>query len=181
MKFSFTPQRIPEVLLVGYEKAGDERGFFSETYRADAFTAAGIPPLVQDNHSRSRQGVLRGLHFQKSPHVLGKLVRCARGCIFDVAVDLRQRSPTYGQWVGAELGEDSRTMLWIPVGFAHGFCTLTDVAEVLYRQTDYYAPELERSIRWNDPAIGIRWPVAAPVLSGRDAAAPSLADVDNEF
>jgi dTDP-4-dehydrorhamnose 3,5-epimerase len=181
MNFTFAPQQIPEVLLVGFDKAGDERGFFSETYRSDAFAAAGIPPLVQDNHSRSRQGVLRGLHYQKAPHVLGKLVRCIRGRIFDVAVDLRRNSESFGRWVGAELGEDSRTMLWVPSGFAHGFCTLSDVAEVLYRQTDYYAPALERSIRWNDPTIAVDWPVREPVLSARDAAAPLLGDAEIDF
>ena len=180
-RFRFVPQRVPAVLLVEHKRFGDARGFFTETYRASEFTEAGIPPFVQENHSRSAKGVLRGLHYQVDPAAIGKLVRCLRGRIFDVAVDIRQGSPTYGQWVGAELTEDSSTMLWVPVGFAHGFCALTDTADVAYRQTGYWSPEHERSVRWNDPAIGITWPIDAPTLSPKDAAAPLLAEASNTF
>ncbi len=177
MEFTFVAQRLPEVLVIEHQRIGDERGFFAETFRADLFAAHGLGAFVQDNHSRSRRGVLRGLHYQIAPKLLGKLVRCPRGSIFDVAVDVRRASATFGQWVGAELSEENRRMLWVPPGFAHGFCTLSDVAEVLYRQTDYYAPELERTIRWDDPTIAVRWPIAAPILSARDATAPLLAEV----
>ncbi len=180
-EFRFALQRIPEVVLVEHQRFGDERGFFAETFRAQEFAKAGLPPFVQENHSRSARGVLRGLHYQKAPHPLAKLVRCVRGRVFDVAVDIRKGSPTYAQWVGVELAEERPLMLYIPVGFAHGFCALTEGAEIVYKQTDYYAPDADRSIRWNDPAIGVEWPVDEPLLSGKDAQAPLLADADNGF
>jgi len=159
----------------------DERGFFSETYRRSWHEAAGIPAqelFVQDNHSRSVRGVVRGLHFQVGAGV-AKLVRCARGRILDVGVDLRRGSPTYGRWAGVELDDESMRELYVPVGFAHGFCVLSDVADVVYKQTAYYDAALERAIAWDDPEIGVRWPLPAAQLtvSERDAAAPRLREI----
>lgn len=175
----FTRLAIPDVLLIEPRVFGDQRGFFFESYRRDAFAAAcGIDPLfVQDNHSRSQQGVLRGLHYQLPPQAQGKLVRVIAGEVFDVAVDLRLDSPTFGAWVGEVLSAENRRQLWIPPGFAHGFLTLSASAEFIYKATDYYAPELERCIRWDDAAIGIAWPLGggAPELSAKDASAPDLA------
>lgn len=175
------PTRLPEVLLITPRVHGDARGFFQETWHRERFAAAGIDQaFVQDNHSHSGQGVLRGLHFQiRQPQ--GKLVRVSRGAVFDVAVDMRRSSPRFGQWVGAELTADNHRMLWVPAGFAHGFLTLSDDTDFLYKCTDYYAPEHERSVRWDDPHIGIEWPLPggmAPQLSARDAAAPLLADAE---
>jgi len=163
----------------------DERGFFCETYRHEWHAHAGIPPdelFIQDNHSRSTRGVVRGLHFQVGAGV-AKLVRCARGRIFDVAVDLRRGSPTYGRWEGVELDEHSMRELYVPVGFAHGFCVLSDVADVLYKQSAYYDPEVERGIAWDDPEIGIAWPLPTEQLtvSERDAAAPRLSEIADEL
>jgi dTDP-4-dehydrorhamnose 3,5-epimerase len=173
--------------LVAIEPAvhGDERGFFAETYRREWHAEMGIAPeehFVQDNHSRSRRGVVRGMHFHVGDGV-AKLVRCARGQIFDVAVDLRRGSPTYGQWEGVELDEQRMRALYVPVGFAHGFCVLSDVADVLYKQTAYYDPDVERGIAWNDPEIGIRWPLPVDelIVSERDAAAPSLREIAGEL
>ena len=147
-----------------------------ETYRADAFLQAGIrATFVQDNHSRSAKGVLRGLHYQE-PHAQGKLARCTNGAIFDVAVDVRKGSPHFGKWFGVELSEQNKKLFWIPPGFAHGFCALTDTADLVYKCTEFYSPESDRSILWNDPDIGITWPVRDPVLSAKDANAPRLKD-----
>jgi len=161
---------------------GDARGFFFESFNQKAFNeATGTNhAFVQDNHSRSSRGVLRGLHYQiQQPQ--GKLVRVARGAVFDVAVDIRKSSPTFGQWVGAELSEDNQHQLWVPPGFAHGFLVLSESADFLYKTTDYYAPQHERSIAWNDPSIGISWPALAqgqqPLLSAKDSAAPLLASL----
>ena len=163
------------VLLIEPRVFSDDRGFFLETWNAPRFAEAGIPQsFVQDNQSRSKQGVLRGLHYQE-PDPQGKLVRCTRGAIFDVAVDIRSGSPTFGRWFGARLDEDNLNMLWIPSGFAHGFCALTDDTDVLYKCTALYDPQKENSILWNDPEIGIDWPVPTPLLSAKDAAAPRLA------
>lgn len=175
------PQRIPEVLLVTPKKFGDARGFFSELYRAEALAEYDVPPMLQHNLSRSAKGVLRGLHYQLSDSPLGKLVRCVAGVIFDVAVDIRRGSPTYGQWVGAELDAESLRALYVPPGFAHGFCCLSDTADVLYMQTGYYAPDRERGIRWNDPTVAVQWPIEAPTLSERDQKAPLLGDAENDF
>lgn len=172
---------IPEVLLLTPRVFGDERGFFFESFSARRFgELAGVSAtFVQDNHSKSARGVLRGLHYQLPPHAQGKLVRVTEGEVFDVAVDIRRSSPNFGRWVGARLSASNHHQLWIPPGFAHGFLTLTATAEFLYKTTDYYAPESERSIRWDDPAIAIDWPIwSAPILATRDAAAPSLADVE---
>ena len=173
---------IPEVVLIEPKVFGDARGFFFESFNQKAFNeATGTNhQFVQDNHSRSSRGVLRGLHYQiQQPQ--GKLVRVARGAVFDVAVDIRKSSPTFGQWVGAELSEDNQHQLWVPPGFAHGFLVLSESADFLYKTTDYYAPQHERSIAWNDPSIGISWPALAqgqqPLLSAKDSAAPLLASL----
>ena len=179
-----TPTALPEVLLVEPRIFGDARGFFFESWNAKAFAAAGIDAaFVQDNQSRSGRGTLRGLHFQvRRPQ--GKLVRVIAGAAFDVAVDIRRSSPGFGKWVGVELSADNRKMLWVPPGFAHGFLALSDGCEFFYKATDYYAPEHERSIRWNDPALAIDWPLAGlgdgvvPVLSQKDASAPGFADAE---
>jgi dTDP-4-dehydrorhamnose 3,5-epimerase len=169
----FQRTRIPDVVLVRPRVFGDERGFFLESWQEKKFAAAGIDArFVQDNHSRSARHTLRGLHYQFK-QVQGKLVRVTRGAAFDVAVDIRRSSPTFGQWVGVELSAANRDMLWVPAGFAHGFIALEDDTEFLYKCTDYYAPELERSIAWNDPDLAIPWPLKAgetPILSAKDAA-----------
>ncbi|MBN1667527.1 MAG: dTDP-4-dehydrorhamnose 3,5-epimerase [Anaerolineales bacterium] len=177
----FIATQIPDVVRIEPKIFGDQRGFFVETYQLPRFVAAGIAqPFVQDNHSGSRQGILRGLHYQiRQPQ--GKLVRASVGEIFDVAVDLRRHSPTFGQWVGATLSAENKHQLWVPPGFAHGYYVLSDWAEVVYKVTDYYAPEWERTIRWNDPAIGIDWPLVAgqdPVLSAKDARGCLLAQAE---
>ena len=166
---------------------GDERGFFTETYRLRRHwhELGGIPAeeqFVQDNHSRSTRGVVRGMHFQVGAGV-AKLVRCARGRILDVAVDLRRGSPTYGRWEGVELDDESMRELYVPVGFAHGFCVLSDVADVIYKQTAYYDPEVERGIAYDDPDVGIEWPLPASelIVSERDAAAPRLSEIADEL
>ena len=176
---------IPEVVLIEPKVFGDARGFFFESFNQKAFNeATGTNhAFVQDNHSRSSRGVLRGLHYQIQ-QAQGKLVRVARGAVFDVAVDIRRSSPTFGQWVGAELTEDNQHQLWVPPGFAHGFVVLSESADFLYKTTDYYAPQHERSIAWNDPSIGISWPALAqgqqPLLSAKDSAAPLLASLGAE-
>ncbi|CAN5286189.1 dTDP-4-dehydrorhamnose 3,5-epimerase [soil metagenome] len=176
---------IPEVLLITPTRHGDARGWFSETFRQSALTEAGCPvQFVQDNHVRSTtKGVLRGLHFQRSPRAQDKLLRVIQGAIFDVAVDIRLNSPTFGQWVGAELSAENGVQLLVPKGFAHGYLTLTDECEVLYKVSDYYAPETEGTLLWSDPDIGVAWPLPAAEIStnARDAAAPSLADFQSPF
>lgn len=167
-----TPQTIPDVLLIEPKVFGDERGFFFESFNQQRFNAAtGLDlQFVQDNHSKSAKGVLRGLHYQLPPKAQGKLVRVVAGEVFDVAVDIRKNSPTFGQWVGEILSGDNKRQLWIPPGLAHGFVVLSDSAEFLYKTTDYYAPEMERCIRWDDPDLAIDWPIGGePVLSGKDA------------
>ena len=171
---------IPDVVLIAPKVFGDARGFFFESFNQKAFNeATGTNhAFVQDNHSRSSQGVLRGLHYQiQQPQ--GKLVRVARGRVWDVAVDIRKSSPTFGQWVGAELSEDNQHQLWVPPGFAHGFVVLSESADFLYKTTDYYAPEHERCIAWNDPQLAIRWPYEAePRLSAKDAQGLMLAQAE---
>jgi dTDP-4-dehydrorhamnose 3,5-epimerase len=165
------PTPIPEVLIIEPKVFGDDRGFFFESYNERAFTdAAGKQwSFVQDNHSRSRRGVLRGLHYQMPPHAQGKLVRVVAGEVFDVAVDIRRSSPTFGTWVGVELSAENRRQLWVPPGFAHGFLVTSEVADFVYKTTDYYAPAAERSLLWCDPQIGIRWPMQGePKMSGKD-------------
>lgn len=175
-----TPTAIPEVLIAQPNVFGDARGFFYESFNQKAFNqATGLNvSFVQDNHSRSDKGVLRGLHYQIH-QTQGKLVRVARGAVFDVAVDIRKSSPTFGQWVGVELTEENHRQLWVPPGFAHGFVVLSDSTDFLYKATDYYAPEFERCIAWNDPAIGIQWPIdVEPRVSAKDKAALSLAQAE---
>jgi dTDP-4-dehydrorhamnose 3,5-epimerase len=176
-----TATALPEVLLLEPKVFGDERGFFFESWNQRAFNAAAGSEIefVQDNHSRSRQGILRGLHFQRPPHAQGKLVRVVAGSVFDVAVDIRRESPNHGRWVGYELSATNHRQLWIPPGFAHGFIVLSDTADFLYKTSDYYAPSAEGCVRWDDPAIGIDWPVlpVPPTLAARDRDAPLLADV----
>lgn len=184
MPFQFKPMdAIPDVVVIEPRAFGDDRGWFMETYKRSEFEANGIrAEFRQDNHSRSTaKGVLRGLHYQKDPAAQGKLVRCLVGAIYDVAVDVRKGSLTYGRWAAAELSAEDRKMLWVPPGFAHGFCTLTDVSEVVYKATAEYSAPHDRGIRWNDPAIGVTWPVKSPMLSPKDAQAPLLADADNNF
>lgn len=170
------------VLILETKVFGDARGFFMESYNQRDFAAAtGLNlDFVQDNHSRSRRGVLRGLHYQiKRPQ--GKLVRVVRGAVFDVAVDIRRSSPTFGRWAGVELSEDNQRQFWIPPGFAHGFLVLSESADFLYKASDWYAPEHERGIAWNDPAIGVEWPLDAigePLLSDKDRAAPPLTQAE---
>ncbi|KAA3652766.1 MAG: dTDP-4-dehydrorhamnose 3,5-epimerase [Proteobacteria bacterium] len=175
-----TATDLPDVLIIEPKVFGDARGFFFESFNARAFAeATGVDlPFVQDNHSRSAQGVLRGLHYQiQQPQ--GKLVRVVRGAVFDVAVDVRRSSPHFGRWVGVELSEDNHRQLWVPPGFAHGFLVLSASADFLYKTTDYYAPEHERSVLWNDPAIGIDWPLPGePLLSGKDRAGVLLKDAE---
>lgn len=173
-----TPTRIPDVMVVEPKVFGDARGFFYESFNQAAFNAATGTAFtfVQDNHSRSSQGVLRGLHYQLPPHAQGKLVRVVRGAVWDVAVDIRQGSPTFGQWVGQELTEDNHKQFWIPPGFAHGFVVLSKSADFLYKTTNYYAPQSDRGIAWNDPDLDIAWPNLGMdfVLSDKDRQQPAL-------
>jgi dTDP-4-dehydrorhamnose 3,5-epimerase len=174
-----TPTEIPDVLEIAPRVFGDDRGHFFESWNRRAFAAAGLPAdFVQDNHSRSRRGVLRGLHYQVE-HAQGKLVRVVAGEVYDVAVDLRRGSPTFGRSMGRALSAANKRMLWVPPGFAHGFLVLSEEAEFLYKTTDYWYPEHERTLLWNDPALGIAWPLAGPpVLAAKDAAGRLLADAD---
>ncbi len=174
------PTSIPDVIILEPKVFGDSRGFFFESFNQQAFNnLTGLDvQFVQDNHSRSAKGVLRGLHYQiQQPQ--GKLVRVTQGAVFDVAVDIRQSSPTFGQWEGVELSADNHRQLWVPAGFAHGFVVLSESADFLYKTTDYYAPEFERCIAWNDPAIGIDWQFAGdPLLSGKDQQGSSLKNAE---
>jgi dTDP-4-dehydrorhamnose 3,5-epimerase len=172
---------IPGVLIVEPDVHADERGFFLETYQADRYKAHGIPgPFVQDNHSRSAAGTLRGLHLQLA-RPQGKLIRVIEGEIFDVAVDVRRGSPTFGQWVGVALTADSFQQIYVPAGFAHGFAVVSPVAQVEYKTTDFYDPAGELGIAWNDAALGIAWPITRPILSARDARHPTLSDVTSRL
>ncbi len=182
----FTPSIIPDVILIEPAVFGDHRGFFMETWQRKTFAENGIDyDFVQDNHSKSSQGILRGLHYQiEQPQ--GKLVRVVEGCVFDVAVDMRESSATFGQWVGYELSAENKKLLWVPPGFAHGFYVMSESAEFVYKCTDYYAPEHERSVLWNDAKLGIDWPLirnkddnnTAPTLSEKDADAPTFANAE---
>ena len=175
------PTKIPDVKIIEPKVFGDDRGYFLETWSAKAFAQEGLDwPFVQDNHSRSRKNVLRGLHYQLK-QTQGKLVRVVTGAVFDVAVDIRRTSPTFGHWVGVELSEDNHHMLWIPPGFAHGFLTLSDTADLTYKCTDFYAAPHERAIVWNDASLAIDWPLAmgeTPLVSPKDAAGMTLEQAD---
>ena len=174
-----TPTALPEVLVISPRVFGDDRGFFFESWNARTFAAAGVDAaFVQDNHSRSSRGVLRGLHYQIE-HAQGKLVRAVNGEVFDVVVDLRKSSPNFGRWVGVTLSADNNKMLWIPGGFAHGFLTMSETADFLYKTTDYWYPQHERTLLWNDPALGIEWPLdVAPKVAPKDATGTALAKAD---
>ena len=172
-----TETRLPGVLIIEPKVFGDHRGFFKETFQTERYAELGIDlPFVQDNHSRSQKGVLRGLHFQIN-RPQGKLVSCSRGAVYDVAVDVNPSSSTFGQYVGVELTEDNHTQLWIPPGYAHGFCVLSDVADFQYKCTDLYYPDDEGGIIWNDPEVGIEWPIRNPLLSEKDLKLSSLREV----
>lgn len=173
--------RIDGLVLLEPAVHGDERGFLVETFSAAAWREQGVDTeFVQDNHSRSGRGILRGLHFQTTPGQ-AKLVRCARGRIFDAAVDLRRGSPTYGEWEGHELDDEIHRQLFLPVGFAHGFCVLSDLADVNYKVSSYYDPETEQGIAWDDPDVGVEWPLSDPQTSERDRSAPRLAEIAAEL
>ncbi len=175
-----TPTQLPEVLILEPAVFGDERGFFMESYNARTFRdATGVDTqFVQDNHSRSARNVLRGLHYQVV-RPQGKLVRVASGSVFDVAVDLRRSSPRFGKWAGAELSAENKRQMWIPPGFAHGFLVLSDYADFLYKTTDYWIKEYDRALRWDDPAVGVQWPLGGePVLAAKDINAPGLAEAE---
>ena len=180
-----TPARIeteiPDLVLLEATAHGDERGFLVESFREDRWRDLGIDvAFVQENHSRSDKGILRGLHFQTRPGQ-AKLVRCVRGAIWDVAVDLRRDSPTYKRWEGVELSDENHRQLFVPAGFGHGFCVLSDVADVAYKLSSYYDPETEAGIRWDDPDVGVEWPISDPQLSERDQEAPALAAVEADL
>jgi dTDP-4-dehydrorhamnose 3,5-epimerase len=182
MSFQFERLAIPDVILVRPTRRSDHRGYFEETYRRSAFAEAGIEAdFVQDNFARSSRNVLRGLHYQLPPAAQAKLVSVAAGRIFDVAVDLRATSPTFARWVGSELDAKSRTLLWIPEGFAHGYVVLSETADVMYKVTAEYDASLDRGIRWDDPAIAIDWPVADPIVSDKDRAQPTLEAAEKAF
>ena len=176
------PTNIPGLLVLEPTMHGDSRGWFQETYRQNVLADLGVADnFVQDNHSRSAKGVLRGLHFQVGDHPQAKLIRCARGAVVDVAVDLRRGSPTYGNWEAWQLDDERGLQMYIPVGFAHGFVVLSDVADVVYRCSDYYDPAGDSGIRFDDPDVGVEWPGAPHSVSDRDAAAPLLADIADQL
>ena len=182
MPFTFKKLSIPVVVLIEPKVFEDNRGFFMENYKYSEFSDFGIKDnFTQDNHSKSVKGVLRGLHFQMLPKAQAKLVRCIKGEIFDVAVDIRKGSPTFGKWVGEILSEENKKMLYIPIGFAHAFCVLSDEAEINYKSSDEYSQENERAIAWNDPTININWPIKNPIVSEKDAKNDSLDEVENNF
>jgi dTDP-4-dehydrorhamnose 3,5-epimerase len=182
MPFSFNRLKIPEVILIKPKVFSDDRGFFIETYKMPDFIDAGITDsFVQDNHSRSVKGALRGLHYQNPPCAQGKLIRVVKGRIFDVAVDIRKGSPTYGRWVGEVLSEENRSMLYIPEGFAHGFCILSQVADVIYKASGVYSPQAEAGIIWNDKDLNIEWPIKSPIVSKKDSGWPSFRDAVIKF
>lgn len=182
MPFRFMPAVVPDVIIIEPRVFPDERGFFMETYKRSEFAAHGIDEtFVQGNQSKSLRGTLRGLHYQRNPKAQGKLVRALSGTIYDVAVDLRHGSPTYGQWLGVVLSAENKQMLYVPIGFAHGFCVTSDEAEVCYMTTAEYAPELEAGVIWSDPDLAIDWPIGEPELSARDRAWPPFRQAENNF
>jgi dTDP-4-dehydrorhamnose 3,5-epimerase len=182
MPFTFTRSSIPEVLIIDPHVFTDDRGFFMETYKRSEFATVGIPGVFsQCNHSTSSRGILRGLHFQNPPKAQGKLIRAIGGEIYDVAVDIRRGSPSFGRWTAVTLSAKSKRMLYVPAGFAHGFCVISDDAEVEYMTTEEYAPDLEAGIIWSDADLAIEWPIAEPILSARDRAWPRFNRVESKF
>ncbi len=182
MPFEFEKLGIPEVILIKPKVFSDQRGFYMETYKASDFKKNGIPDnFIQDNHSKSKKGIIRGLHYQTDPKAQGKLIRVVKGSVFDVAVDLRKNSPYYGKWISAVLSADNKNMLWIPPGFAHGFLSLEEDSELLYKTTEEYSPEHEAGIKWNDPDISIEWPKIKHKVSEKDSKLPSFKDAKNNF
>ena len=182
MPFNFKRLKIPDVILVEPQVFPDERGFFTETFKESIFKENGINTrFVQDNYSHSIKGTLRGLHYQKNPKAQAKLVIATRGEIFDVVVDIREGSATYGKWIGEILSEQNHKLLYVPEGFAHGFCVLNDEADVLYKVNNEYSPETDRGLLWNDPAVGIKWPIEKPIISKKDQQQPLLEKIDNNF
>lgn len=184
MPFQFVETPIPDLMMVMPRVFADDRGFFMESYKASDFISTGIKEqFVQDNHSRSQKNVIRGLHFQRSPHRQGKLVRCISGTVWDVAVDLRRNSSTYGKWYGIELSDENKTMLYLPPGFAHGFAVLSETAEFVYKVTAEYAPESDGGIAWNDPTLGIQWPIAPEdaLVSEKDNQLPTLKELEEPY
>ena len=180
--FTFKKLEIPDVILIEAKSFPDDRGYFKETYKKSIFYENGINTIfVQDNFSHSSKGALRGLHYQKDPMAQAKLVNVTQGEIFDVAVDIRKNSPTYGKWVGEILSQKNHKMLYVPEGFAHGFLTLSEKVDVLYKVNNEYSPENDRGIIWNDPQIGISWPIESPILSEKDTKQPLLQNADNDF
>lgn len=182
MPFTFTKTKIEDVILIEPHIFGDARGFFMEAYKKSDFMSAGITEnYIQDNHSKSTKGVLRGLHYQLNPQAQAKIVRCPRGKIFDVAVDIRKNSKTFGKWVGYELSEENKNMLYIPAGFAHGFVVLSQEAELMYKVSTEYSPVLDRGVRWDDPDINIHWGINfEPLVSEKDSKQPFLKDIKSE-
>jgi len=182
MPFSFTKTHIPGVMVIEYKKFDDNRGFFMETFQSSEFADHGIAlPFVQDNYSHSVRGVLRGLHYQKNPFAQGKLVLVLKGSVFDVGVDIRQGSPTYGEWIGETLSAENQKMLYLPPGMAHGFCVLSEEVDFFYKVTADYTPEMDRGFIWSDPEIGVTWPISDPILSEKDKNLPSLTAADNNY
>jgi dTDP-4-dehydrorhamnose 3,5-epimerase len=182
MPFLFRPLEIPDLILITPDLFRDARGVFSETFKRSVFKRNGIvSDFVQENYSISKKGVVRGLHYQLNPTAQGKLIRVVKGAVFDVAVDIRQGSPHFGNWVGVHLSAEKHDMLWVPPGFAHGLCTLENDTEVIYKVTMEYSPQHERGIVWNDPAIGINWPASCPVLSAKDSALPEMKNAEMNF
>lgn len=178
MPFTFKPLDFPDVILIEPKIFEDERGVFLETFKVNDFKVHGIPSIfLQDNYSKSKANVLRGLHFQANPHAQGKLVYVPEGSIFDVVVDIRKSSPTYGQWTSAVLSGENHHMLWVPPGYAHGFCVLSDSADVIYKCTQYYHPASDRGICWNDTDLQIAWPIKNPIISAKDITHPRLCDL----
>ena len=182
MPFTFKRLSIPDVILIEPQSFSDDRGFFFESFKESDFFSNGIDKkFVQDNFSHSVNGVIRGLHFQKAPKAQAKLVTVLKGKIFDVAVDIRKNSPTYGKWVSETLSDDTHNLLYVPEGFAHGFCVISDEADVLYKVSNEYSQEHERSIIWNDPKLNIQWPIKKPIISNKDNKLSLLENLDNDF
>lgn len=182
MSFIFQRLEIPDVILIESKVFKDERGVFNEIYKHSEFVGFGINErFIQDNHSTSKKGVLRGLHCQKNPKAQAKITSCIRGKIFDIAVDIRRGSPTYGKWIGVILSSENKKQLYIPEGFLHGFCVLSDNAEFIYKCSEEYSPENEQGVIWNDPDINIDWPIKNPIIIGRDNNYPLLKDLNNNF